>query len=357
MLQENKGEFMDFWDGFHIDDAYLEKDRFFEAKTNIKRKRILSYFGLPDSEGRIVYYKGTDIIIVFLDYWNCTSKINLWENGKTLHLRGTKEYDSENDVNQLNVKDNALYFLDRNNITVHLFWSKEKDKYRYGHVMVPQNKPYQIQELSENGTLKFIWIFPLLPVDVSYKMEDKYSFYGANKIKGYRKKFIKKQAEEMSYNDIEDTLMIKDISNIPVNMNYGDFENTSERPKLKQQPKEINGIFVYNRNRTTAFHALQLADFKCEISKDHKSFIRKNTNQNYTEPHHLIPMAYSDRFKMSLDVEANIVSLCSTCHNNIHYGIGAKDLLTFLYYQRINHLRAVGLDISLEELLQMYDIK
>lgn len=31
---------MDFWDGFHIDDAYFEKDKFFEAKTNIKRKRI-----------------------------------------------------------------------------------------------------------------------------------------------------------------------------------------------------------------------------------------------------------------------------------------------------------------------------
>ena len=81
------------------------------------------------------------------------------------------------------------------------------------------------------------------------------------------------------------------------------------------------------------------------------------TNQNYTEPHHLIPMAYSDKFKVSLDVEANIVSLCSTCHNHIHYGVGAKDLLTSLYYQRINRLRAVGLDISLEELLQMYNIK
>ncbi len=25
---------MDFWDGLHIDDAYFEKDKFFEAKTN-----------------------------------------------------------------------------------------------------------------------------------------------------------------------------------------------------------------------------------------------------------------------------------------------------------------------------------
>lgn len=46
---ESIGEFIDYRDGFHIDDVYFEKDKFFEAKTNIKR--TLSYFGLPDSEG------------------------------------------------------------------------------------------------------------------------------------------------------------------------------------------------------------------------------------------------------------------------------------------------------------------
>lgn len=73
---------MDFGDEFHIDDAYFEKNKFFEAKTNIKRKRILSYFGLPDSEGRIVYYKDTGIMIVFLDYWDYNSKIDLWKMEK-----------------------------------------------------------------------------------------------------------------------------------------------------------------------------------------------------------------------------------------------------------------------------------
>lgn len=59
---------MDFGDGFHIDDACFEKDKFFEAKTNIKRKRILSYFGLPDSEERIVYYKGELPLYLSLPY-------------------------------------------------------------------------------------------------------------------------------------------------------------------------------------------------------------------------------------------------------------------------------------------------
>lgn len=45
-------------------------------------------------------------------------------------------------------------------------------------------------------------------------MDDKYSFYDASKIKGYRKKFVKKQIEEIILNDIEDTLMIEDINNV-----------------------------------------------------------------------------------------------------------------------------------------------
>ncbi len=40
-----------------------------------------------------MYYKDTDIMIVFLDYWDYNSKIDLWENGKALHLRGSKEYE------------------------------------------------------------------------------------------------------------------------------------------------------------------------------------------------------------------------------------------------------------------------
>ena len=75
-------------------------------------------------------------MIVFLDYWDYNSKIDLWENGKTLHLRGTKEYDLENDINNLNINDNALYFLDRNDIAVHLFWAEEKDKYKIGRAHV-----------------------------------------------------------------------------------------------------------------------------------------------------------------------------------------------------------------------------
>lgn len=92
----------------------------------------------------------------------------------------------------------------------------------------------------------------------------------------------------------------------------------------------------------------------CEINSDHPTFIRKNSGKNYTEPHHLVPMAFSEQFNVSLDVEENIVSLCSNCHNQIHYGADADKLIEKLYEERKDALASVGIIITLEQLLSMY---
>lgn len=101
-------------------------------------------------------------------------------------------------------------------------------------------------------------------------------------------------------------------------------------------------------------NALRLAKYKCEIDSKHPTFIRKRNNLPYTEPHHLIPLAYFDSFDFSLDVIENIVSLCSHCHNQIHYGKDAELLLRPLYEQRKDLLASKGLYIKYAELLKMY---
>ena len=68
----------------------------------------------------------------------------------------------------------------------------------------------------------------------------------------------------------------------------------------------------------------------------------------------MVPMKYSDDFSVSLDVPANIVSLCSNCHNEIHYGKNYEQLIERLYERRKDLLRKVGIDISLEKLKEMY---
>lgn len=128
----------------------------------------------------------------------------------------------------------------------------------------------------------------------------------------------------------------------------------SGKPKAKQAPVSRGKQKVYPRDRIVAVNALVHAKHKCEIKASHATFIRKSNNKPYTEPHHLVPLSFSDNFAVSLDVEENVVSLCSTCHNHIHYGKDASKLITALYNQRKELLQQVGIYVTLEELLSMY---
>ncbi len=116
------------------------------------------------------------------------------------------------------------------------------------------------------------------------------------------------------------------------------------------------GKAVYPRDRKVSRNALNNAHHKCECDSTHVSFIRRGTNVQYCEPHHLIPMGFQKSFVNSLDREENVVSLCSNCHNQIHYGEGAKEILTKLYEARIEGLKRVGIEIDLETLLSMYNL-
>lgn len=125
-------------------------------------------------------------------------------------------------------------------------------------------------------------------------------------------------------------------------------------PKKKKAPTKVSSSETYPRDTNTALNALKIAEYKCEIDSEHPTFIRKKNNLPYTEPHHLIPMAYSDNFDFSLDVEENIVSLCSNCHNQIHYGKDVEVILQPLYEKRKDLLAKAGIYIAYAELLEMY---
>lgn len=109
------------------------------------------------------------------------------------------------------------------------------------------------------------------------------------------------------------------------------------------------------RDARRAANSLQNADYKCEYDESDRTFLRKN-GKPYTEPHHLIPISRYADFKCSVDVEENIVSLCSHCHNLLHYG-RMKDkekVLRKLYDDRIAILKTAGLDLTFEQLKSYY---
>lgn len=126
------------------------------------------------------------------------------------------------------------------------------------------------------------------------------------------------------------------------------------QPEPKPQLDFLGKKSSYKRNKEVAIKALKRANYECEIDKSHPSFKRRTTKVNYTEPHHLIPMAKQGNFSYSLDVEANIVSLCSNCHNQIHYGADYKEMISKLHIKREKELTQAGIQIDLGTLIEYY---
>ena len=108
------------------------------------------------------------------------------------------------------------------------------------------------------------------------------------------------------------------------------------------------------RDEDVLNRALALAGFVCELNCSNELFARKKDGRNYTEGHHLIPLKYQDEFEYSLDVEANIVSLCPSCHRLLHYGNDYVEKICELFETRKERLKKCNIYISKERLIEMY---
>ncbi|MEG2869746.1 MAG: hypothetical protein RR894_18600 [Terrisporobacter sp.] len=116
------------------------------------------------------------------------------------------------------------------------------------------------------------------------------------------------------------------------------------------------GTKQWKRDRAVVDRSIEFSNNKCEYDDKHEYFISNKSGKNYVEGHHLIPMKYQDNFEYSLDVEANVVSLCVVCHKIFHLG-RIKDkvkIISKLYQLRRNSLELSGLKISLDELIDLY---
>lgn len=130
--------------------------------------------------------------------------------------------------------------------------------------------------------------------------------------------------------------------------------------RLEAEPRILDLVSStskgYARSPIIAAEAIRAAQFACEIDAEHWTFTSKAKRQRYVEAHHLIPISQQARFEAPLDVVANIVSLCATCHRMLHYGDekDRKSLLVSLLKQRKQRLREKSIDVKAADFLRFY---
>ncbi|WP_299515697.1 HNH endonuclease [uncultured Rummeliibacillus sp.] len=146
------------------------------------------------------------------------------------------------------------------------------------------------------------------------------------------------------------------------------FQKEMEKTKINNiesvidKPKEINVTYIttsmtkWKRNPMISRMAIILAEYKCEYDKLHMFFTSDRTGENYVEAHHLVPMEFQDQFDNSLDVEANIISLCPLCHKKIHHATKEEiePIIRELYLKRKERLKNCNINLEFGELMKMY---
>lgn len=116
------------------------------------------------------------------------------------------------------------------------------------------------------------------------------------------------------------------------------------------------GTRGFVRSPSIAAEAIRAAKFKCEVDESHWTFTSNARKQRYVEAHHLIPISKQSHFLYSLDVSANVIALCATCHRLLHYGASSERsaLLRTLLRRRKDRLRLKLIDVTPNEFLEFY---
>ena len=167
--------------------------------------------------------------------------------------------------------------------------------------------------------------------------------------------FTKASDVALEKNDQADDKLKRIINSKELNYHGGEARYRGGKIPARNENSK-NNVSCPVRDPRTSFNALSIAGFRCEINPDHTTFISRATGHPYMESHHLVPMAYQKCYHYSIDREENIVCLCSNCHNNIHYGADAITIVEKLYNARKEHLKSIGVEITLEQLKKLYEL-
>lgn len=234
----------------------------------------------------------------------------------------TKYYDLDNPLKKINIKD----------------WDKKE---------IEKNSCFD-----KNGNFKQRYLCNVTPGHAEYLLKEILSLQKSENVR----KIIYQALEEIKISDDYDEVEKYIIDSIISSQQEKEkIYSGKNREPQKTIMHEGNTKLIPKRDKQRAANALIYAEYKCEYNKEDRTFLRKN-GKPYTEPHHLIPVSKYADFDFSVDVEENIVSLCSHCHNLLHYGCmeDKEAVLMKLYNDRIEKLKEAGLELTFEQLKTYY---
>lgn len=110
-----------------------------------------------------------------------------------------------------------------------------------------------------------------------------------------------------------------------------------------------------NRDRIIVRQVLIAEHYQCESDPSHRTFTSAAYRMPYMEGHHLIPLKQQDYFEYSLDVYANIFSLCPICHRLLHHGVLSekKPVWQKLFNERKERLEESGIRLGAKEFMEL----
>lgn len=151
-------------------------------------------------------------------------------------------------------------------------------------------------------------------------------------------------------NNIEDVISENEINS------FSEIEGPEPRDDIEENESRHYRSAHFKKEK-----AKRKAGYLCELGARNKCqyFTSRASNKNYVEAHHLIQMEFSNDFENSIDVIANLISLCPNCHRKLHHAKDEdrKEDIKYLFLKRKEQLEAKGINISLNELKDYYKIE
>jgi 5-methylcytosine-specific restriction protein A len=314
----------------------------------------------------IVHGKKTNTITEHKQLCNSQNRL-IWGQGSKRKSSGVAEKNRNRLKQQIENGINTYsFFLANNNGEKELYVGKMINIYDRGEIshnsplsrFIPSYYAFKIGTSNDDSNL-------FVDVTTFFKIEKKYLDYITVESTGNKILTVTNSSSIFLVNIDEklQRVLIELLNDPEINFQHEveqedipDSIAVVDQPKDKSYKTTNSNSSYYKRNSKTAKTAIVTAKYQCEIDSSHKDFISKVTAKNYVEAHHLIPMEYQDEFDNSIDIEANIVSLCVGCHKKLHHGTYSviKPLIEKLYDDRIDRLRRCSIELTKDKLLRYY---